>query len=51
MRIVFDWPAAGPGIAASGAGVGGLPPAGQAWKTPFASAQPCRPDDSSVPRS
>jgi hypothetical protein len=41
MRMVVDRPAAGPGIEASGAGVGGLPPAGHAWNVPFASAQPC----------
>ncbi|CAM5734772.1 hypothetical protein SFUMM280S_09319 [Streptomyces fumanus] len=43
-------PGAGPAIEASGAGTGGTPPAGQAWKVPLASAQPCRPVDSSVPR-
>lgn len=48
--MVVDPPGAGPGMEASGAGVGGLPPAGQGWKAPFASAQPWRPDDSSVPR-
>ncbi len=41
MRMVLVCPAAGPGMDASGAGVGGLPPAGQGWKVPFASAQPC----------
>src|SRR2546423_4279372 len=37
-------------MAASGAGVGGVPPAGQAWKVPPASAQPCRPLARLVPR-
>ncbi len=37
-------------IDASGAGVGGLPPTGQGWNPPFASAQPCRPVVSCVPR-
>ena len=32
------WPLAGPAIDASGASVGGLPPAGHAWNVPFASA-------------
>ncbi|CAM5311394.1 hypothetical protein STENM327S_00705 [Streptomyces tendae] len=40
IRMVLVWPAAGPGMDASGAGVGGLPPAGQAWKVPFSSTQP-----------
>src|SRR5947209_5798005 len=35
---------------ASGAGVGGVPPAGQAWKVPPASAQPCCPVARLVPR-
>jgi hypothetical protein len=43
------WPLAGPAIDASGASVGGLPPAGQVWNVPFASAQPCWPVVSRVP--
>ncbi|MDH6604851.1 hypothetical protein M2164_000486 [Streptomyces sp. SAI-208] len=48
--MVFVCPFAGPAMDASGAGVGGLPPAGQAWKVPFASAQPCCPVLSRVPK-
>lgn len=50
IRMVLDCPAAGPAIDASGAGVGGLPPAGQAWNVPAASAQPCWPVVRLVPR-
>jgi hypothetical protein len=47
--MVMLWPFAGPGIDASGAAVGGLPPAGHGWNVPAASAQPCWPVASSVP--
>src|SRR5207248_5442195 len=51
IRMVTDWPLAGPGIDASGAGIGGTAPPGQGWKVPPASAQPCWPVASRGPRS
>src|SRR3954447_13834577 len=46
-----DWPLAGPGKDASGAGTGTGGPAGQAWKVPLRSAQPCWPVARLVPRT